>query len=227
MSLKSVINKEFARKHSFQLWMAAVWLWPLIILVSCRWYLPDEWRLLLWRSSWVLFAGMLQGWLVVIMHPVNDKIPVNRIIVFACLTLASLLLLPYGFRSWDTAFLKSWDYGGNLFFSFIIHFFPVGVVYEMFNVPLDNSDDLLLQNKPDTSSGYGLWGEKTWLDKVWHGGQISDDYHGRKGEFHSNDRARRVSEDIQQFHSAHPDTDLYDEYYWDDILDAESDDYLE
>ena len=75
--------------------------------------------------------------------------------------------------------------------------------------------------------GSGPWGEKTWLDDVWKGGQVSDDYYGHRGEFNLNDEARRVSEDIQQFHRAHPDADLSDHYFWEDILDAETDGYLE
>ena len=41
-----------------------------------------------------------------------------------------------------------------------------------------------------------------------------------------NDEARRASEDIEQFHNAHPDADLSDHYYWDDVLDAETDGYV-
>lgn len=57
--------------------------------------------------------------------------------------------------------------------------------------------------------------------------EISDDYYGKHGEFDINDESRRVSEDIQQFHRSHPDADLSDHYYWDDILDAETDGYLD
>ena len=53
------------------------------------------------------------------------------------------------------------------------------------------------------------------------------DYYGRHGEFDSNDESRRVSEDIQGFHSQFPDTDLSDHYYWDDVVDAGTDGYLE
>ena len=50
--------------------------------------------------------------------------------------------------------------------------------------------------------------------------------HGRRAKA-ENDEARRVSEDMQQFHSNHRDADLTDHYYWDDVLDAETDEYLE
>ena len=41
------------------------------------------------------------------------------------------------------------------------------------------------------------------------------------------DESRRISEDIQQFHNEHPDADLTDHYSWEDILDAETDGYLD
>ena len=41
------------------------------------------------------------------------------------------------------------------------------------------------------------------------------------------DASRRVSEDIQQFHESHPDADLSDHYSWEDILDAQTDGYLD
>ena len=47
------------------------------------------------------------------------------------------------------------------------------------------------------------------------------------GEFDRNDEARRISEDMQQFHRSHPDADLSDHYGWEDVLDAETDDYLD
>ena len=39
--------------------------------------------------------------------------------------------------------------------------------------------------------------------------------------------ARRISEDMQQFHRSHPDTDLSDHYSWEDVLDTETDGYLD
>jgi len=62
-----------------------------------------------------------------------------------------------------------------------------------------------------------------WLDDF----DMTKDYYGKHGEFDRNDESRRVSEDIQQFHNCHPDADLHDHYYWDDILDAETDGYLD
>ena len=49
----------------------------------------------------------------------------------------------------------------------------------------------------------------------------------RDDVFRQYDESRRISEDIQQFHNAHPDSDLTDHYSWEDILDAETDGYLD
>ena len=51
-------------------------------------------------------------------------------------------------------------------------------------------------------------------------------YFGMNGEFETNDRSRQVSEDIEQFSNAHPDADVTEHYYWDEVLDAETDDYI-
>lgn len=56
---------------------------------------------------------------------------------------------------------------------------------------------------------------------------MTKDYMGRHGEFDYNDEARRISEDMQQFHNANPDADLSDHYYWDDVLNAGTDGYLD
>ena len=50
---------------------------------------------------------------------------------------------------------------------------------------------------------------------------------GREDVFLQYDESRRISEDIQQFHNANPEADLSDHYYWEDVLDAESNEYLE
>lgn len=56
---------------------------------------------------------------------------------------------------------------------------------------------------------------------------MTKDYVGKHGEFDRYDESRRVSEDIQQFHNCHPGADLSDHYYWDDVLDADTDGYLD
>ena len=69
--------------------------------------------------------------------------------------------------------------------------------------------------------------EESWLDRVLRGEDVCSGFYGRRGEFSRNDEAYRVSDDIRQFHRSHPDVDLSDHYYWDDLRDAETDGYLE
>ena len=49
----------------------------------------------------------------------------------------------------------------------------------------------------------------------------------REDVFRQYDESRRISEDIQQFHESHPDADLSDHYNWEDVLDAQTDGYLD
>ena len=77
-----------------------------------------------------------------------------------------------------------------------------------------------------TGSGSGGSGHAGRKDSGRFNTDMTRDYYGRHGEFDSNDEARRVSEDMQQFHNCHPDAELTDQYYWDDVLDADTDDYL-
>ena len=60
-------------------------------------------------------------------------------------------------------------------------------------------------------------------DNWLFGGKNNSDFFGFHGEFDLNDDARRVSEDIQQFHNSNPDADLSDHYDWADLLDAKTD----
>lgn len=56
---------------------------------------------------------------------------------------------------------------------------------------------------------------------------MTKDYYGRHGEFDENDEARSTSEYIQIFHNEDPDADPTDNFHWDEVLDAESDGYLD
>lgn len=56
---------------------------------------------------------------------------------------------------------------------------------------------------------------------------MTKDYYGRHGEFDKNDEARSTSEYIQIFHNDDPDADPTDNFHWDEVLDAESDGYLD
>lgn len=219
-------TKEF----SFWIWMAVVWIWPSVLLLSTfRWYLPCEGLRLLCKSTWVLYAGVLQGWVVVQAHIRRDRHPDPRVVVFLVLSAASWLLLPYGLGRWEYkfsggyGFVLDWYYFDNLCLSTLLHLPTLAVMLWDFmgygrlggfgvSIPDDSY-------KREVPAG--------WLDGVWKGGQASDDFIGHRGEFDLNDEARRVSEDMQQFHHNHPDADLSDHYYWEDVLDADTDGYLE
>lgn len=221
-----------------------MWIWPLITLLivgrslahgNGLWYLCN--------STWVLFAGVMQSW-VMFSTRRWKKNPLKWYVAVVCvLTLASLLLLPFGLAKWD--FYTVYDshhnstyifrmnpyfsYDENIWLSLALHFLaPIAMV----SVHLGLSNDTGVPSfsgdySAGHTSGSGLWGEKTWLDDVWKGGSVSDDFIGHRGEFDLNDEARRVSEDMQQFHYNHPDADLSDHYYWEDVLDADTDGYLE
>ena len=148
-----------------------------------------------------------------------------------------------------------WDYGENLLASFIIHFLapllPIVVVvgvseakgnsdfgassYSGYSYDDSERDESMDDDLLGAAAATGLYyaakhhhrHSDSWLDNVMRGGDISDSFIGHHGEFDRNDEARRISEDIQQFHNAHPDADLSDHYNWEDILDAETDGYLD
>ena len=220
--------------------MVVVWLWPAaVLLFTFHWHRPCVGLRLLCKSTWVLYAGVLQGWIVVLTHLREDKHPDPRVTVFIILSVISLFALPFGLGRWEYrgdgymgefGLSTNWYYIDNLFLSFMMHLLPVALVVELFRgalVPVDGRPGNIDTSIDPSPTGSGLWGRKSWLDDVWKGGQISDEYFGHRGEFDLNDEARRVSEDMQQFHNSHPDTDLSDHYYWDDVLDAETDDYLD
>lgn len=148
-----------------------------------------------------------------------------------------------------------WDYGENLLASFIIHFLapllPIVVVvgvseakgnsdfgtssYPGYSYDDSEQDERLDDDLLGAAAATGLYyaakhhhrHSDSWLDNVMRGRDISDSFIGHHGEFDRNDEARRISEDIQQFHNAHPDADLSDHYNWEDILDAETDGYFD
>lgn len=64
---------------------------------------------------------------------------------------------------------------------------------------------------------------RNWLNS----NPITDNYIGKHGELDRYDESRRISEDIQQFSNSNPGADLSDHYHWEDILDAETDGYLD
>ena len=228
-----------AQARSFWIWMAVVWIWPLIVFLGTfHWHYPCVGLRLLCKSTWVLFAGMLQSWAVLLILLGDNWYTDRRGKVLIVLTVVSFFVLPFGLGRWEyqDGYIGSyglsyhWTYVDNLFLSMIIHMLPAALIGGLSSgdyYPDHSSSYSSGSSFYRPSSGSGLWGERTWLDDVWKGGQVSDDYYGHRGEFDLNDEARRVSEDIQQFHRAHPDADLSDHYFWEDVLDAETDDFLD
>ena len=234
--------------------LITIWAWPLVVLMivglalsydNALWYLC--------KSTWALFAGVMQSFVLFATKKWKKNRQMWYIVVVCVLTLASILLLPFGLARWDIYHVLDDQYNPihifrmnpyffyheNIWLSMALHvlvpILPLAVVDGLSNntdVSLGTdfssySDSSYSGDYGSKKRGSGLWGEKTWLDDVWKGGQVSDGFIGHRGEFDLNDEARRVSEDIQQFHYNHPDADLSDHYYWEDVLDADTDGSLE
>ena len=212
-----------------------MWVWPLVVLLSTynRFYPGLR---LLYKSTWVLFAGMCQTWILVLTDRKQRVRPKWFVPVLVGLTFASFFLLPFGLGmwEWDTlsqsySLVSSWNYGDNLYLSFMMHLLYlgfVGLLADYTNIGYGWSS-CYLSSGVNSYTGSDYWEERPRQDQAGRGWpQISDSFYGHRGEFDINDEARRASEDIQQFHNAHPDADLSDHYFWDEILDAETDDYV-
>ncbi len=220
---------------------AVAWIVPLVILLATfRWQQPTVFLRLLCKSTWVLYAGQMLSWIPVSLTDIYGDSIKKWYILFAILGVVSFFLLPFGLGHWDYygsyygfCLNPSWHYADNLFLSFLLHIFPVALIVWLADDGSTGSLSGSSSWQPDygqtktTSNGSGISGGHSWLDDVWMGGQISDDFYGKHGEFDRNDESRRISEDMQQFSSANPDADLSDHYYWDDIVDADTDGYLE
>ena len=241
-TIASVMAKKTVYKHSaaFYLVLALLWLWPAIVVLALfHWSEPMVATRLLYKSTWVLFAGSMQSLFACLAsdRPKNTWDPL--LFVFIFLLAASLFLLPFGLMKWEWYNIypdirifelsHTADYVDNLTLSMLLHIFPSYLLYELiFGIGVAPEIDLKSNDYPkmNTPSGSGTWGEKTWLDDVWKTDK-SPWLYGKHGEFDRNDESRRASEDIQQFHGSHKDADLTDQYFWDDILDADTDGYLD
>lgn len=104
-----------------------------------------------------------------------------------------------------------------LIYAVYMHFLPG----QSFKDPGDSKD--LYSSSRNTTKGTSVYKSTRSNYENW----VTKDYYGMHGEFDINDEARKVSEDIQGFHSNHQGADLSDHYYWDDVLDAETDGYLD
>ena len=65
--------------------------------------------------------------------------------------------------------------------------------------------------------------DSSWLEDF----NPAKDYYGKHGEFDRNDEGYRESEDMRIFHNSFRDVDLTDHYDWNDVFEAETDDYLD
>ncbi|MBR4809994.1 MAG: hypothetical protein IK031_06920 [Bacteroidales bacterium] len=65
--------------------------------------------------------------------------------------------------------------------------------------------------------------DDSWLDNF----DPTKDFYGKHGEFDRNDEKRKECENIQDFHINHPDVELTDHFDWSDVLEAETDGYLD
>lgn len=231
------------RKQPLWFWilLALAWAWPMaVLLTTFEWGYARPGIRFLWKSAWVLYAGVQQSVILLCCLRRSRKGHVAPWVLglFIILWIASFFLWPFGVCPWDRWYdgtlhpSLSWHYSEWFLATLFMHFVPTGAVFGVYfgdaGGPAPVSGASMPRRIPDpTPKGSGLYGQRTWLDDVWSGKGISGEFYGNHGEFDSNDEARRISEDMQQFRRAHPGSTLSDHYYWDDILDADTDGYLE
>lgn len=220
-----------------EFWVLSLILWWILIViwaVAVDRSLPNHGMRLLYKSTWVLFVGAIVEWFVVMLCIREKRGKDPRVIALIVLSVASLFLLPFGLAQWTwQSYPKqymvnySWDYLENFSLSLLIHTLPyTSIVFLLF--PSLSQGPTPADFKPMDSMPEPVFKRKeSWLDHVWDGTAGTFDYYGMHGEFDRNDESRRMSEEIQQFHQAHPDADLSEHFFWDDILDAKTDGYLD
>lgn len=245
---------QTGRTHprDFYGWMGFCWIWPLLVVLAVfDWKMPQVVMRLFCKLSWVLFAGMAQGLILLCVYKVYLRTHDFWADMMVWFFILSFFVLPFGMCEWDvskhTGAVEAsvmWDYGTSFLLSFLAHMIPGIMLLHLAhpgNHPADQpstrkvkpwdtgrmADWQEAERKARRSSGLGYTGWDSWVEDLWNGGGVSGDYYGHRGEFDLNDEARRVSEDMQQFHNNHRDADLSDHYYWEDVLDAETDDYLD
>ena len=213
------------------LWLCAIAIW----LVAVDRDLPNYGMRLLYKSTWALLAGVMLEWIVAAACIRERRGKDLRVVVLIALTMASVFLLPFGLAKWvwrpsypEYQYVVNplWFYSENLLLSLLIHASPFLVV--AIGHYSASIGDAPVDFKPMDSMPEPVFKRKeSWLDHVWDGTAGTFDYYGMHGEFDRNDESRRMSEEIQQFHQAHPDADLSEHFFWDDILDAKTDGYLD
>ena len=217
---------KWYRHPSWMYWvLAAMVLWPVALVVIGRavgWFY--YWDMQYWWTAALYLVAFQTG--IVVKCTKMEKDDALRC-GLACFAIAVLLGCPLlVVLSWHpgNALALGLEYG----ICVSIFVFPMGLVWYMFK----------------TETGDGWVGEAREFGEAWEVDDVDEawetrlpplhevmdprkDMYGYNGEFDLNDRARRVSEDMQQFHNTFPGTDLTDQYYWEDVLDAETDDYLD
>ena len=250
-----ITEKTLSRQPGwgFYIILGMMWIWPLIlVLCLLQWEYPSVGLRLLYKSTWVLYAGVTQSWCLLLgtLKRYDLKKWMNLLGIFAVL---SFFLLPVGLGRWEFynqykngvmnstyQLARDWSYGANLLLSLLLHglaIMPISLIYVLANPsepPIYSGGmetgeyDSSLDSDLDAAIGLGAG---AWMAKSWGNSQLfkplSDSYYGHHGEFDRNDESRRISEDMQQFHSNHPNADLSDHYFWDDVRDAETDGYLD
>ena len=123
------ITKNNSRKYAILL--VVIWLWPLaLLLATFHWHDPFVGLRLLYKSTWVLFAAVLQGWVLYSFYISDRGWQIDKWLwVLVGLSVASLFLLPFGLGRWEWAYSQfrraiGWSYGENLLLSMFIHFAP-------------------------------------------------------------------------------------------------------
>ena len=123
------------RDGKYFIWLAAIWLWPAILLLATfHWQEPLVGVRLLSKSTWVLFAGVLQSWVLYSFYYSDQGWAVDKWFwVLVEISVVSLFLLPFGFGRWEWAHSQfgraiGWSYGENLLLSMFIHYAPYGLV---------------------------------------------------------------------------------------------------
>lgn len=238
--IANCMEMKYQRMDLFWVVMAMLWVLPLLVVLFLqRWDVAYAGRHFLYKSTWVLFVGVMLGWILIGRALRGFRQEAAWVVVYVVLTLASLVLLPFGLGRWEVVggeyvLNPEWEYSGNFYLSMLVHTVVGSVAAAAAGVSLEGVDAHPGHSSyeprpvpPPRKSGTGLWGKESWMDHVWDGTGGTFDYIGKHGEFDRNDESRRVSEEIQQFHRAHPDADLSDHFFWDDIRDAETDGYLD
>lgn len=233
------MNLGMKNKEAFWGWMTAVWVWPfLLLLFTFNFGLDADGPRFLYKLTWVLYAGALLGLAVALAYKTRHWYEEPWVLAYLALTVLSFFLLPFGLGKWEPNFKgvlalsSDWYYVPNLELSLLLHTLPPlvigGLITGEFTVPGDGRYDVGTYTPPQAPPrARGFMEEESWMDHVWDGTGGTYDYIGMHGEFDRNDESRRISEEIQQFHRAHPDADLSEHFYWDDIRDAETDGYLD